>query len=108
MTRNELIDGGPGKDARLLYSSFGECIEEQWLEHSAEPVVNGNVKALLGTLEDTGGDFIAHEFTQDVLEGAVIELEFFGQARGKLDNAVIEKWRTDFERVSHRHAVALV
>ncbi len=70
--------------------------------------MDGDIKALLGAVQYTGGDFAAYEFAQDVLESTVVELEFFGDTRGKFDDAVIEKWRPNFERVCHRHAVAFI
>src|ERR1700761_9009133 len=108
MSVDERADGFGREEAGVAYGVRTQGFEHERAERAAEPFVSGDVEAFLAALQDGRRKFLADELAQHVLGAAAVNLEGCGQLRGKLYDAVIEKWRAHFERMRHAHAIALI
>jgi len=68
VTRDQVIDCGPRKNANVTYSLFCKGVEQERFENGAEPMVCWNIEALFGSIEDASRYLVTNEFSEEVFE----------------------------------------
>lgn len=91
------LNGIQVEDLGAADSVGRERVEQQRLEHAAQPLVGRDVEAFLLALENSRGQFVFHQLPQDVLLLAAADLEILGQGRSELDDAVVQEGRAHLE-----------
>src|SRR5260370_23416323 len=90
-------------------SAFGgavaQRIREQATERPAKPVVRRNIEADFLAAQDCRGQLVFHQLFEKHFLLRATDLQGSRELGGKLDETVIEKWRTHLDGVSHAHAV---
>ena len=66
-----------------------------------------DIEAHFRPLQNCRRQLLFHQLLQDYFLLRAANLQGSGELGGKLDNAVIQKWRSHFDRMRHAHAVAL-
>ena len=57
-----LFDGRPAHQAGCFDGVARDGVEQQWPQFRPQPVMRGDVEALLLALEDRSGQLVAHQF----------------------------------------------
>ena len=85
----------------IAIGGFGgrECIEKEFTERAAQPVVGRKIQAELWTPHDERRQFVLHQLLQDYFLTGALDFEVCGKGSRELDNAVIEKRRSNLDRV---------
>ena len=82
-------------------------IFEQRPERPAEPVVRGNVKTDLLSIEDRRGEFAAHQVPQNHLLAGTLDFHAGRERVGELHNPMIQERRPHFHRMRHAGVIHL-
>ena len=99
------LDGVGAEEVSVFRKAFFQSIKQKWAERSAEPLVGGNIEADFLAIENRWWKFVLHQFLQQQFLARATHLEGVRQSRGKLDDAVVKKRRTNLDRMGHAHAI---
>src|SRR5579859_2383420 len=102
---DERFDAIAAKQIGAVDGRGAEGIHQQRAQRAAKPIVGGNVQAGLGAAQHGVRQFALHQALQHDLVLPTVDFHVLRQARGKLDEAMIEKRRAHLERMRHAHAI---
>jgi len=94
---NQTIDHIPIEQIGFLDGGLRERIQQQWAKHAAQPIMRGNIEALFLAPQHLGWKFVAHQMPEDQLQRRVSDLKILRKPRRKLDDAMIQEWRSNLE-----------
>lgn len=94
------------ENVAVLAGAMVQSIGQQGEERPAQPLMCWNIEADFGPLEDCRRQPVFHQFFQNYLLLPAANLQEGGKLGGKLDDAMIQKWRPHFDGMGHAHAVA--
>src|SRR5689334_1900208 len=83
----------PASKRFLRQQSFAQ----EGLHRSAEPIADWNAKAHFSAREIFPGDQLFQHLLEKVLSRHAAQLHLFGQARRKLHQMMVKKWRARFQ-----------
>src|SRR4051812_41619086 len=108
MTGKERMQNRPFKESRSLGCFAVDSLKEQRLEAGSEPLMSRDIEPFLLPGENGLRKLVLHQLTKDVFQRASMNFEIMREPRGKFDDAVIQKRRTNFQRVRHTHPVRFI
>src|SRR6202034_1213398 len=82
-------------------------VKQKWAKRSAEPLMRGNIKAHFLAIENRWWKFVLHQFLQQQFLARTAHFQRVRQGGGKLDDAMVEKWRPHLDGMGHTHAIRL-
>jgi hypothetical protein len=108
MIADQSLDHRPTEQARSRDRGASDNIEQQGPEHGSQPLVHRYIEAFFLPRKHGARQLIAHQLSQNEFEGRAPKLQIVWQAGSELDNTVIEKRWTHFERMRHAHPIGLI
>ena len=97
----------PRDETRFFYALAVECVEQQRLQMTAQPIMHGNVESLFFSGEHVLRQFVLHQIAEQELQLATMNAVISRKSGREFDNAVIEEGWTDLEGVRHAHSIDL-
>ena len=107
MSFQEAIDDVTIEEFPICRETLLQGIDEHSSQWAAQPFMSGNVKAGFFALQDGSRKLVFPQFTQHQLLLSAVDFQSGRELRSEFHDAVIEKWRPNFDRVRHAHAIAL-
>ncbi len=89
----------------VLRNAGRQGFQEQRLQRTAQPFVSGDIESDFLAPDDGRRQFVLHQFLEDEFLLPAADFEMRRQCGGELHDAVVQKRRPHFQRMSHAHAV---
>ena len=96
-----------GDDAAIQEARRVQVVPQERAQGAAEPVIQRNAEAHLGTMQQFRRQPVAQRVDQDVLAPAVDDLPVVRNGGGQFRQFVIQQRTAHFQRRRHGHAVHL-
>src|SRR5207244_8542797 len=93
MEPDEVMHDLRAENVAVLAGAMVQSIGQQGEERPAQPLMCWNIEADFGPLEDCRRQPVFHQFFQNYLLLPAANLQEGGKLGGKLDDAMIQKWR---------------
>jgi hypothetical protein len=101
------LNGVGAEEVSVFRKAFFQSIKQKWAKRSAEPLVRGNIEADFLAIKNRWRKFVLHQFLKQQFLARAAHFQFVGQGGGKLDDAMVEKWRPHLDGMGHAHAIRL-